>query len=150
MNNQSTIETETQGGSCAPVTGSAFFEIRQNNSGGSFDKPAVHVIIEAPDKETACKRTQPHFTMCGDSGRYADYDDCGCCPCCGHRWSEPWTDKPEDPQELIADIRKNGLEYMGEVATALIKADGTIVIGNTPESLEAICGYITQNGGDMR
>jgi hypothetical protein len=124
---------------------SAFFEIRQNNSGGHFDGPAVHVITEAPDKETACKRTEPHFALCGDSGLYAEYDSCGCCPCCGHRWSEPWDDEPEDPKKLVVEIRKNGLTYMGGVATALIKADGSIVIGNTSERLEEICGYILQN-----
>lgn len=122
---------------------SAFFRIAQNNSGGSFDGPAACVIIEAPDKETACKRTQPHFTLCGDSGLYADYDSCGCCPCCGHRWLEPWDDEPEKPTKLAEEIHRNGLSYMGSVATALIKADGSIVIGDTSERLESICDYIT-------
>lgn len=136
MKNQSTVETETP---------TAFFEIQQNNSGGSFDAPAVHVIIEAPDEETARKRTEPHFTLC-DAG-YAEYDSCGCCPCCGHRWLWPC---PEEPTKLVADIRQNGLTFMGAVATALIKADGSIVIGDTPERLESICGYITRPARDVR
>ncbi|MGL5005024.1 MAG: DUF7296 family protein [Casimicrobium sp.] len=139
-----TTERKTQA-ALAAVPCSAFFEIRQNNSGGSFDAPAVHVIIAAPSKDEACKRTSPHFSLCGDSGRYAEYDDCGCCPCCGHRWSEPWDDKPEEPAKLVEEIRKNGLKYMGATATALIKADGSIIIGETTECLDAICGYITQN-----
>lgn len=145
-NDMKTTTTERETGTAlAAAPCPAFFQIRQNNSGGSFDAPAAHVIIEASSKEEACKRTSPHFSLCGDSGRYAEYDECGCCPCCGHRWSEPWNDKPENPTKLVAEIRSNGLKYMRATATALIKADGSIVIGDTPERLEEICGYITQN-----
>ena len=78
----------------------SLFHFRQNNSGGHFDKPAVHVLVEAPTLEDAVRLTAPHFTLCGDSGRYADYDDCGCCPCCGHRWHEPYSGAPMDAEEI--------------------------------------------------
>lgn len=122
-----------------------FFEIRQNNSGGSFAAPAIHVIIEASNKNEACGLAGSHFTLCGNSGLYAEYDSCGCCPCCGHRWSEPWDDKPEDSVRLVEEIKERGISRMGVTATALIKSDGSIVIGDTQAHLDVICGYITQN-----
>lgn len=60
-----------------------FFQVRQNNSGGSFHSPAVKVIIEASNLSEVSDKISSHFQLCGDSGRYADYDDCGCCPSCG-------------------------------------------------------------------
>ena len=91
---------------------SSFFLFRQNNSGGSFREPAVFVYTEAPDKETACKRTEPYFTLCGDSGMYAEYDSCGCCTCCGHRWGKPWGDGPEKTEDILDSIDQHGLKYM--------------------------------------
>jgi len=120
---------------------SKFFEFRQNNSGGTFEPPAVCVLVEAESSEDACRKTNPHFSLCGNSGMYAEYDSCGCCPCCGHRWSEPWVE-PQPESELIDSIKKNGLSYMGGVSTALIKADGLIIVGDSPERLESILEYI--------
>jgi len=119
-----------------------FIQFRQNNSGGSFHKPSVNVYIEAASVDDACKMTEPHFSVCGDSGRYADYDDCGCCPCCGHRWSKPWSDGSDTAEEIIKDIDKDGLLYMRSVSTSLIKADGSIIIGNTEKKLREIKKYI--------
>jgi hypothetical protein len=142
----------TAGSDCQERLVSRFFTFRQNNSGGSFDGPAVNVIIEAPDMETACKRTEPHFTLCGESGLYAEYDSCGCCPCCGHRWSKPWDDDGETPEELLTRIDKDGLKYPGGVSTALVKADGSITVGDSAENLAAIREFISSanDQGDGR
>lgn len=122
---------------------SPFFKFIQNNSGGLFRGPAVHVFVEAKDMEDACEKTEPHFKLCGDSGRYAEYDDCGCCPCCGHRWDRPWGEEPETVEDIVEQIDDNGLEYMGGTSTALIKADGSIVVGDTAENLRDIRDYIS-------
>lgn len=121
-----------------------FFQFRQNNSGGHFNGPAARVIVEAPDKKSACALTEPHFTLCGTSGAYAEYDSCGCCPCCGHRWSEQCDDEPEANEKIAKRIKEDGISYMGAVANALVKADGSVVVGNTPENIEAICNYISR------
>lgn len=133
----------TAGKDCQKRPVSRFFTFGQNNSGGSFDGPAVNVIIEAPDMETACKLTEPHFTLCGDSGRYADYDYCGCCPCCGHRWSKPWNNEPKTVEDMVNQIDKDGLQYRGGVSTALVKADGSIIVGDSAEKLAAIREFIS-------
>lgn len=133
------MTTDTPPTSSSP----SFFEFSQNNSGGSFRGPATSVFVQADTLEEACNLTRPHFTLCGDSGRYADYDDCGCCPCCGHRWSTPWSDKPDSATQTIETINRKGLKYFGEIATALIKPDGSILIGNTQENLDQIINYIT-------
>lgn len=123
----------------------SFFSIRQNNSRGKLRKPAVFIIVEASTNKEACDLAEQHISFCEDSGRYADYDNCGCCPCCGHRWTVPWEDKPENPKVLVELIRNNGLIYMGQTFAALIKADGSIVIGSSVENFEDICFYIDGN-----
>ena len=66
-----------------------WFEFTQNNSGGSFDvddKVCHRMFIEAPTVRVAC-------AMAEDLGVYFDGVDSGRdCPCCGDRWSSPWTD----------------------------------------------------------
>lgn len=121
----------------------SFFEFRQNNSGGRFNGPAVFVYVEASDLGTAHSKTEPHFTVCGDSGLYAEYDTCGCCPCCGHRWYDPWNDQGETVEEILETIDENGLEYMGVTAIALIKADGSFIKGDSDENLAAIRSYVS-------
>jgi hypothetical protein len=60
----------------------AFYEYRQNNSGGGFDFDAnagisVYVIIEAEDAEHADLRAQRVGLYFGGEGD---------CSCCGDRW----------------------------------------------------------------
>jgi len=50
----------------------------QNNSGGSYSPPAMHVLIVATDSEAAVDRLQS----------LPDYDD-SYCSCCGPRWGDP-------------------------------------------------------------
>lgn len=64
----------------------AFFDYRQNNSGGGFeideDKGiSIHVIIEAESAEEADGKAEA-------IGLY--FDGLGDCPCCGDRWSSAW------------------------------------------------------------
>lgn len=125
-----------------------YFTYRQNNSGGSWKGPAVNVIVEADTLAEANERVGQHITLCGDSGLYAEYDSCGCCPCCGHRWSEPWDDKPESGADA-ADGNMT-LNYMGAACTALIKADGEMIVGDTQERLDAIGQILTPNAGVER
>lgn len=125
-------------------TKAKFFKIRQNNSGGKFKAPAVHVVIEAANVDDACELANRHFTMCGDSGLYAEFDNCGCCTCCGHRWTRPWSDKPDNATEVLDDVKRNGLTYMGMTSTALITASGDIIIADTSEKLQTICNYLLQ------
>lgn len=118
------------------------FAFRQNNSGGSFTGPAVHVLVEASTIANAIKLTEPYFTLCGGSGTYAEYDKCGCCPCCGHRWTKTWSDKGKDIKELIKEAEARGLEYLRGIPTALIKKDGSIIIGDTVRNLNRIIKYL--------
>lgn len=119
------------------------FVFNQNNSGGYFSDPSRNVIVEADSLDEAIKKSEPHFTLCGGSGRYADYDDCGCCPCCGHRWSLPWNDKPEEIEELVERIQRDGTENMRCVSTSLVKSDGSILIADTDKKLKEIVEYIS-------
>lgn len=71
----------------------AFFEYRQNNSGGGFDIDesvgiSVLVIIEADSAEEANRKAE-------DIGLYFDGD--GDCSCCGNRWYEVWDDSDSEP-----------------------------------------------------
>lgn len=115
---------------------SRFFLYRQNNSGGSFDAPAVNVIVEASTKDSANELFGRHLTLCGDSGLYAEYDNCGCCPCCGHRWSEPWSDQPEDGAALY-ESAAFGTNW-GVPRIALIRATGDMVVSDTDERMAEI------------
>lgn len=67
------------------MTESNFYEIRQNNSGGSFDKNMPRCMwIEASSEEEACEIAEEH-------GVYFDGIEKGIdCHCCGDRWSRPW------------------------------------------------------------
>ena len=63
-----------------------FYTFDQNNSGGGFGKPAIHVIIEALNYEDANSRAE-------DIGLYFDGVASGNdCECCGDRWSSQWRD----------------------------------------------------------
>ena len=117
-----------------------FFTFRQNNSGGHFHTPAVYIYVEADTKDKAIELVSNHITLCGDSGMYAEYDNCECCPCCGHRWSDPWEDEPQAKGKVF--VHHPGMTYMGETAQALVRADGTLVVGDTREAYELIANYV--------
>ena len=114
-----------------------FYELRQNNSGGSFHAPATSLIIEADSVDQANALAERHITLCGDSGTYAEYDTCGCCPCCGHRWNRvsEW-DKVEKLQ--------GGDTYFRNPHYALIRADGSLLVGDTPEKDAQLRVYVEE------
>lgn len=63
-----------------------FYMFRQNNSGGKYKLPAIHVIIEAysaAEADAIAERNGIYFDGC-DLG----YD----CRCCGERWSRQYCD----------------------------------------------------------
>lgn len=124
------------------MSGPGYFVYHQNNSGGSFDGPAVRVIVEADTLKEASARIEPHVTLCGDSGLYADYDNCGCCPCCGHRWEEPWGEQPVSGPDARG-ILPDGLTWLGGVSVALIPRDGPMIVGDTEERRAEIEGVLS-------
>jgi hypothetical protein len=58
-----------------------YFIYRQNNSGGSFDLPAVKVAIKADSPADA-------DAIALENGIYFDPEFEIDCDCCGNRWSE--------------------------------------------------------------
>lgn len=64
-----------------------FFEYRQNNSGGRFTGPAIHIFIEAKDVGEA---NNIFLTL---DGCYFDPEFARDCDCCGNRWNEPWDEQ---------------------------------------------------------
>lgn len=57
-----------------------YFTYWQNNSGGSFDRPAIYVIVEAATAEEANAIAEMH-------GIYFNGCEAGeDCECCGDRW----------------------------------------------------------------
>ena len=121
-----------------------FYNFSQNNSGGHFEAPAINVLVEAGSLDVACTRIAPHVTLCGDSGLYADYDVCGCCPCCGHRWTKPWNDEPEIRKRLEYLFAQN-LEWLGGINLAVVKADGTLIVADTREKLDELKHYVLED-----
>lgn len=72
-----------------------FYTFSQNNSGGSFSYSKEsgvtrYVIIEAVDVDDAVNRAE-------NIGLYFNgVEDGSDCPCCGDRWSRPWSDESTD------------------------------------------------------
>ncbi len=112
----------------------------QNNSGGSFYAPAVNLLIEAETAESAIKLAESQITFCGSSGRYADYDDCGCCPCCGHRWEMiTEDDRAEgDSWQLINLKEPKEMMRWGMPSYAFLDKDGLLVVGDTEAKFDLI------------
>lgn len=79
-----------------------FYQFRQNNSGGSFDEPAINVIVEASSAVEANEIAQQH-------GIYFDGCDSGTdCSCCGDRWSPASEyDASERPQVYDAVLTED-------------------------------------------
>lgn len=82
-----------------------FYEISQNNSGGSFvtdDKLCHRLFIEAESSDEAT-------SIAEDLGCYWDGCDTGSdCPCCGDRWYRPWSSDGIDLEEMNTEW--NGYE----------------------------------------
>lgn len=90
------------------VVKTQFFTFNQNNSGGwfAYDHAAGighYVIIEAIDKEHALARAR-------QIGLYFEGRSGDCVSCCGHRWSEPWSDEGT-PDPRVWDETPD--EYVG-------------------------------------
>ena len=119
-----------------------FFTFIQTNSGGYFHKPAVHIYVEADDTGKAIELVSNHITLCDDSGTYAEYDDCGCCPCCGHRWTKPWWGDTPEPKGGVVSNSDYPMTSFHTANHALVRADGTLVVGDTREAYELIANYV--------
>lgn len=124
-------------------------EFRQNNSGGRFRKPSVYVFVEADSIKKGIELSSKYFSVCEDSGRYADYDNCGCCPCCGHRWPTPDLIDSKEFLETISFNEQYNMEVSykrhGDIAYSLIKSDGSIFIVDNEEKKEEFLNYILNN-----
>ena len=69
-----------------------YFRYRQNNSGGVFTRPAIHVFVEADTAAEADALAQGH-------GIYFDGCETGDdCECCGDRWSRAWEEGQDEPR----------------------------------------------------
>ena len=88
------------------VVKTKFFCFSQNNSGGSFDEPAMYVIVEAMNAAQANQRAQ-------EIGLY--FDGCSTgrdCSCCGDRWYSQWDnsdgdDAPSIYGKALADMNED-------------------------------------------
>ncbi len=75
-----------------------FYRFRQNNSGGYFMPPAIHVYVEADNDEQAVE------TFTSIEGVYLDsYRDCSCC---GGRWDEYISDTYSTEYEVLRAIEE--------------------------------------------
>lgn len=110
-----------------------FYCFDQNNTGGRFvrtDALDHDVIIEAADKDAAVKKALAigiYFDGC------ADGQDC---PCCGDRWSEPWSDDGDDAPEIYGKVVTDlSTEREPEKRSIVVHyADGTVKYGARPDS----------------
>ena len=85
-----------------------FYHFSQNNSGGKFHFDSFkgithHVIIEGDDAKEIIYRADR-------IGLFTDGP--GDCPCCGERWSTPWSDEALDETPLIYDTTPT--DYVAE------------------------------------
>jgi hypothetical protein len=72
-----------------------FYTFSQNNSGGFFKPPAIHVIVEADSAKEANEIAE-------ENGLYFDGVRDGVdCSCCGDRWSDMWGDEKGDEIPMI-------------------------------------------------
>lgn len=72
-----------------------YFTFRQNNSGGSFIKPAHNVVIEADSADDANHRAEA-------IGLYFDGCDDGMdCECCGDRWYAQCGNDSGSPEPMV-------------------------------------------------
>lgn len=69
-----------------------FFVYRQNNSGGGYELPAMHVIVEADSVKEANEIAQKNGVD----------PDAPYCECCGRRWYLMW-DGEETGEQAVAN-----------------------------------------------
>ena len=109
-----------------------FYEISQNNSGGSFDvddKICHRLFIEADNIDDAISKAE-------DIGCYWDGVSSGLdCPCCGDRWSTPWDDDGLDLVKLSKSYKQkfNSIEDYAQLLAdkyGWTKPDGRIFYKN--------------------
>jgi len=101
-----------------------FYHYSQNNSGGSFTSPAIHVIIEAKSAREANDKAESiglYF-----NGVFEGFD----CDCCGDRWSTAY-DGDEKPdiygQSPFEYVSKYGSWATDKIPFAVIHyLDGTV------------------------
>lgn len=74
-----------------------FFHYSQNNSGGKFNGPTLHYIIEADNAREA------NF-LATKVGIYFDPNCYRDCECCGPRWKEKWDDDEGDPEPMFYGV----------------------------------------------
>jgi len=79
----------------------AFYEYRQNNSGGRFSGPARNIYIEADTVEEA------NNIFLSLDGCYFDPEYRRDCSCCGTRWSEPYKDGYSNIYEVYKKIDRD-------------------------------------------
>lgn len=102
-----------------------WYHYDQNNSGGSFQKPAVHVFIEAESKADADDQAVTvgvYFDGCSD-GRD--------CSCCGDRWYSSEYDEGDDAPKVYgapAESYISTWESPGVPSVLLCASDGTKTI----------------------
>lgn len=120
----------------------AWFLYRQNNSGGIFDEPAVHVYVEADDTVEADRRAEElgiYF-----NGVESGYD----CECCGDRWdyASSYSNVGEDAHEDLLKTLKivvgfgGSLLWYGAPFALFYHKDGT------KEQYDTVQEYIEKHG----
>ncbi len=83
-----------------------FWTYSQNNSGGTFQRPALYVVVEANDVEEANYRAE-ELGLYWD-GVLAERD----CECCGDRWyPQSGAGDTAPPDKIQLDLNKHTLIY---------------------------------------
>ena len=77
-----------------------FYRFRQNNSGGHFNKPALHVFVEATSEDEA----RELFVKI--DGCYFDPDYKRDCSCCFNRWDSYISDEYANGYELMRALEQ--------------------------------------------
>ena len=124
------------------------YEYDQNNSGGSFESPALKVFIEANSASEADERAQDIY------GIYFDGVARGiCCDCCGDRWDK--ADDPVDVHKRLTSLCEYFREFgSGGMYERWSKEAGCfIVILHTDGqeerlSIEDVYNYLPQGGSN--
>lgn len=89
-----------------------FYTFSQNNSGGSFSKPAIFLIVEASNSDEAANIAMNHGVYF--NGVDGEMD----CECCGDRWY----DSP-DVSDTPSIYGKTPEEYMKNSITSYFASD---------------------------
>jgi len=74
------------------MTDKKMWHYKQNNSGGFYEGPAYHIVVEAVDEKDAW-----------DKARALGATNKGSCPCCGDRWYHEPFEMKSDAYVIYAD-----------------------------------------------